>query len=90
MPVTQFVPAALIQLTSGNGLPPIVLISVAVPEAFVLNGLRTAGSVMTATSKAFIMSEPDKSTSRVNLLPTVYCVPPSMTGAEEHPVGATV
>ncbi len=81
-------PAPLIQLTSGNGLPPIVLINVAEPEALVLAGLRTVGSVMTATSNPFIISDPARSTSSVNLLPTTNWVPPKATGDVEHPVGA--
>ena len=80
----------LTQLVSGNGVPPMTLISVPVPVVLMLSGLSIEVSVTTATSNPFVISETARSTSRVNLLPTVYCVPPSMTGAEEHPVGATV
>jgi len=66
------------------------LISVPVPVVLMLSGLSIAGSDTTATSKPFVMSEPARSTSRVNVFPTVYCVPPNVTGPDEHPVGAVV
>ena len=77
----------LIQFTSVKGEPR-MLTRVPAPVMLALRGSRTFGSVMTATSKPLVVSDPAKSTSRENVLPTVRLVPPRRTGDVEHPVGA--
>ena len=91
IPGTQLVEAPptplLIQFTSVKGEPR-MLTRVPVPLMLALVGRRTVGSVITATSKPLVVSDPATSTSKVNVLLGVNCDPPRKTGVMEQLVGA--